>query len=201
MLDAVADSARSCGLIDERPDGALDATGYDPDQASQYYRAKRANSGFFWQRFFPKLTVLCHTGSYLWVAASISRGPSNDSPEFAPTVLEGALRVRFDRILADAAFDSERHHEFCREFLGIRSTVIPLNPRKYRTWPKQRYRRQLKRCFPRRIYARRVHAESAFSQDKRQLGPTLRARSDEARVQELMLRVLTHNLMILKRVG
>jgi len=146
------------------------------------------------------LTVLCHTASYLWVAAAVSQGPSNDAPEFAPTLLDGSVRVDWDRILADMAYDSESHHELCRE-VGIRSLVVPINSRGTRKWPTTRYRRQLKRRFPKNVYKHRVHVEGAFSQDKRQLGSALRARSDEARTQELLLRVLVHDLAICQHVA
>lgn len=166
---------------------------------SLHFRSRRPDTRQFWTSAFPKLTVLCHTRSYLWLAAEVSRGPSNDSPDFAPTVMEAATRVALDQVLADAAYDSERHHEFCRRLLGIRSLVTPINMRRTRKWPRGRHRRALKRRFPRHVYAQRVHVESSFSQDKRQLGSALRARSDEARHQELLLRVVVHNLLILKR--
>ena len=168
---------------------------------SLHFRSKHPNTRQFWTSAFPKLTVLCHTRSYLWLAAEVSQGPSNDSPQFAPTLMEGALRIALDQVLADAAYDSERHHVFCRELLGIRSLVTPINMRRTRKWPQGRYRRALKRRFPRHVYAQRVHVESSFSQDKRQLGSALSARSDEARAQEILLRVLVHDLMILERIG
>lgn len=179
----------------------VDSTGYEARHVSLHYRSKKRNTRCFWAHRFPKLTVLCHTRSYLWLAAQVGQGPTNDSPDFAPTVMEGALRIALDQVLADAAYDSEPHHEFCREFLGIRSLVTPINMRRTRKWPTGRYRRQLKRRFPRRVYGQRVHVESSFSQDKRQLGSALRARSDDARAQEVLLRVLVHDLMILRRAG
>jgi len=134
------------------------------------------------------------------LAAQVSQGPSNDAPEFGPTLLDGSLRVNWDRILADKAYDSEAHHQLCRD-VGIRSSVVPINSRGTRKWPKTKYRRQLKRRFPKNVYHGRVHVEGAFSQDKRQLGSALRARSEDARAQELFLRVLVHDLMILKHVA
>ena len=188
-------------MIGDKPKGAVDSTGYETRHVSLHYRSKRADTRQFWVYTFPKLTVLCHTQSYLWLAAQVSKGPTNDSPDFAPTVMEAASRIALDQVLADAAYDSDHHHVFCREFLGIRSLVTPINNRRYRTWPKGRYRRALKRRFPRRVYGQRAHVESSFSQDKRQLGSAFRAKSDEARNQEVLLRVLVHDLMILKRTG
>jgi transposase len=119
---------------------------------------------------------------------------------------QASLRVTWDRVLADAAFDSEDNHRRCREVLGVRSTVIPLNRRnRGRKWPRTHYRRQMVRRFrkkprgsrSRRVYGQRWQVESAFSRHKRLLGSALRGKSDASRERECYLRVLTHDLMLL----
>lgn len=192
--------AQECGLIDERPEAAIDATGLDSQYTSRYYfaRAGKKQSARSWT----KLTVVCHTGSHFLTAATVSTGPSNDSPQFAPALNQASLVVQWDRLLGDAGFDSEEHHRRCREELGIRSTIIPLNPRgQGRRWPQTKYRRQMKRRFHRRKYGQRWQAESAFSRHKRLLGPALSGRSDASRERECYLRVFTHNVMLLAAAG
>jgi Transposase DDE domain len=120
-----------------------------------------------------------------------------------------ALGITWDRVLADAAFDSETHHRLAREELGIRSSVIPINPRGYDGAPNGTYRSQMPRHFrPRkkgsrhkRVYGQRWQVESAFSRHKRRLGSALFGRSDDSRTRECLLRVLTHNLMLLAATG
>jgi hypothetical protein len=151
------------------------------------------------QKFWPKLTVVCHSASHLWAAAVVGRGPSNDNSFFAEAMRQAARMVDWDRLLADMAYDAESHHQLCREELGIRSTVIPLNPRgNPSACPRTRYRRQMKRRFPCRIYGHRWQVESSISQDKRVLGSALRSRRPAAQHCESYLRVLTHNLLILR---
>ena len=112
-------------------------------------------------------------------------------------------------MLADAAFDAEAHHALAREELGIRSSVIPINPRGHDGPPGGKYRSQMPRRFapkpagrrPRRVFGQRWQAESAFSRHKRRLGSALGAKSDESRERECRLRVLTHNLMLLAATG
>jgi transposase len=108
-------------------------------------------------------------------------------------------------VLAAAAFDSEAHHRFARELLGIRSSVIPINARGHDTAPKGKYRGQMARRFrPRpegsqhkRVFGQRWQAESAFSRHKRRLGSAVAGRSEVSRTRECLFRVLTHNLMLL----
>jgi transposase len=111
---------------------------------------------------------------------------------------QASLRVTWDRLLGDAAFDSEENHRLCREDLGVRSTIIPINRRnRGRRWPQTRYRRQMKKRFAKRKYGQRWQAESAFSRHKRRLGSALHGRSEGSRERECYLRVLTHDIMIL----
>jgi hypothetical protein len=183
-------------LIDDRPEAAIDATGLESRHTSQYFfkRAGRKRHARLWT----KLTVVCHTGSHFFTAATVTTGPSNDGPQFAPAMNQAALVVHWDRVLGDAAFDSEANHRLARQDLGIRSSVIPINQRSHgRKWPQTKYRRQLKRRFPKRKYGQRWQVESAFSRHKRRLGSALAGRSDDSRERECYLRVLAHDLMLL----
>ena len=125
-------------------------------------------------------------------------GPGYDFALFEPAVLRATWNLDIDRLLADSGYDSERNHRTAREGLGVRSTVIALNPRRWaRRWPKQPYRRQMRRRFHRRKYGQRWQAESVISRLKRRLGSALRGHSDDSRARETHLKVFTHNLMIL----
>ncbi len=199
LLQATA-RARESGLIGDKPEAAIDATGLESRHTSPYFfkRAGREHSARLWT----KLTVVCDTRSHFFAAATVTTAPSNDSPQLRPAMRLASLLVTWDRLLGDAAFDSEENHRLCREDLGVRSTVIPLNRRnRGRKWPKARYRRQMKKRFHRRKYGQRWQAESAFSRHKRRLGSALGGKSEDSRQRECYLRVLTHNIMLLAAVG
>jgi transposase len=178
----------------------VDATGFESGTVSRYYRWKKAKRRKALCKRWPKLTVLCHRQSHLWAAARVGVGPSNDAPDFAGVVCAGSASVRWACVMADAAYDSEAHHRLCRETLGIERTIIPVQSRGSRRWPRSRYRREMKARFARRAFGQRWQVESAFSRHKRRLGSFLRARSEVAQERECYLRVLTHNLMILAEV-
>lgn len=182
----------------------MDGTGLESRHTSRYFfkRAGRKHTARLWT----KLTIACDTASHFITGATVTAGPSNDSPQLRPVMAQASLAVAWDRVLADAAFDSEGHHRYCREDLGVRSTVIPLNRRnRGRKRPRTRYRRQMVKRFRRkprgsrhrRVYGQRWQAESAFSRHKRRLGSALGGRSDDSRKRECYLRVLTHDLMLL----
>ena len=111
---------------------------------------------------------------------------------------QAAALIRIGTAIGYAGYDAEHNHRLCREDLGVRQTVIRLNRRNTgRRWPKTPYRRALRHRFPTNTYNQRWHAESGFSQHKRRLGSALTARGDASQASELVLRVLTHNLMLL----
>jgi hypothetical protein len=127
---------------------------------------------------------------------AVGRGPSHDSAQFPEAVRQAAANLR--RLLGDKGYDAEHNHSRCRRELGIRSTAIPINPRRTgRRWPPTTYRRLMRSRFPKRKDRQRAQAESGFSRHKRRLGSALTAPSMVAQERELRLRVLTHNLMIL----
>jgi len=144
-----------------------------------------------------KLTLVCHTGTYLFAALVVSEGPSQDSPRFPEALRQACGHLRIDRLLGGAGYDGKPNHQLAREKLGVRSMIISVNKRNTRKWPRGKYRRQMTKRFPRRFYGRRWYIESAISQTKRRFGPALRSRTDSTRESECMLRILTHNMMIL----
>ena len=155
------------GLIGAKPTAAIDATGMESRHTSRYFfkRAGRKHNSRLWT----KLAVACDTASHFFTAATVSLGPANDAPQFRPLMAQASLAVGYDRVLGDAAFDGEESHRYCREDLGVRSTVIPINRRNGgRKWPKTRYRRQMVKRFrkkPRgsrhkRVYGQRWQAET-----------------------------------------
>ena len=191
----------------------VDATGLDARYASAHYEyvySARYRAAYrqlhgghaparpHYRPHHPKLTAVVHAASYLMLGAVPALGPAHDTPDFAPALQQAARLVAFQAAAADAGYDAEHCHVFCRETLGIPRTAIALNRRAgTRRWPRTRYRREMRRAFPRALYRQRPHVESTFSQHKRRLGAALTARSSAAQRRELILRVLTHNLGIL----
>jgi len=200
ILDATLGQADDIGLLDKHPQAAIDATGLESRHTSCYYVRRNGYKSFL-RYHWPKVTDVCDTKTNLLADCIVTRGNSNDSPQFEPAVIQASRFVQFTQILADADYDGEHKHQLCREELGITETMIPLNKRRSRKWPKSRYRRQMKKYFDKELYNQRWQIESAFSRNKRLLGSALKARTEHSRERECFLRILTHNLMIIRRAA
>ena len=189
--------ATTYGLIDEPAEASIDSTGLESHYVSRHFLMRQGKRTQKYRKW-TKLTVVCHHASHLIAGAVVGVGPSNDSAYLPAAVGQAVKHLSIFRLLADAGYDTEANHKLCREQLGIRSTVIAVNDRHLKTGKLTgRYRRQMKRCFPKRKFGKRWQVESVVSRMKRRLGYSLRARDNGSRQAECLLRVLTYNLMIL----
>jgi hypothetical protein len=135
-------------------------------------------------------------------------GSGSDSPHFEKLLFEAWRRVPHRRFTAvfDAGYDREDNHCIARQDLGVRSIMPPLIGRPTDK-PPTRWRRLMKRLLRtkqsrrRTGYTQRWQAETAVSMMKRNLGSALRGRTARSRYRDLALKVLTHDIMILRRRG
>lgn len=198
LQEQVWQRAHDLGLLPERPIGVVDATGLEARHVSRYFVWRKGYRRFP-RRRWPKVSLVGETETHLIGGSVITWGPSQDSPQFPKTIRQSAKNIRWDCIIGDAAYDAEHNHRLCRDELGIRLTVIALNRRRNRRVPRTRYRRQMQKRFCGRIYRQRWQIESLISRHKRRLGAALHSRTGPAQKKECLLRILTHNLMILRR--
>ena len=151
----------------------------------------------------PKLALACDSATHLILAATASTGGGADQP-FFDDLLFGAWR-RSDAavrcVVTDAGFDSEANHRIARRDMRVRSVIPPKAGRPTQKPPSEPMRRNMhhrfKRGADRAVYGQRWQVETVNSMIKRNLGSALRARTAVRRRHELLLRVLTHNVMLL----
>jgi hypothetical protein len=152
----------------------------------------------------PKLSLAVASKSHLILAARASTGGGPDYQHFEPLVFDAWRRGDVTAVVADSGFDSEPNHQIARHDMGVRS-IMPAGsgrPAKNNKPPAGHWRRRMSRLLRtkrdrRRCgYTQRWQAETVNSMLKRNQGPALRARTARRRALELMLRCVTHNLMI-----
>ena len=151
-------------------------------------------------KWLPKLSLAIATACHLILAARATTGTGGDQPFFEPLLLDAYRRATVKLAVADAGFDSEANHCIARQDLGIRSIIPPSAGRPSAKPPSTRHRRNMKHRFKRkadqRRYGQRWQVETVNSMLKRNLGSALRAKTSRRRSMELLLRVITHNIMI-----
>lgn len=223
-LDLMADDGRAA-LKAELADKPLtiDSTCYEPRHRSRHYDRvcrkmklrpgqKYAKPPGKWGpevnasrssalRRMPKLALAASAAGHRILAARSTLGNGSDAPDFRPLLAESRRRAPGVRsAVADAGYDSEPNHRFAREELGVRSVIPAKIGRPTSKPPTGRYRRLMKQRFARKadrdVYGQRAQSETVNSMMKRNLSEFLRSVRSGRRKQEMLLKSLTHNLML-----
>ena len=124
------------------------------------------------------------------------RGPGPDITHFERAVVAALGRVRLETLYADAGYDAEWVHLLGREMLGVR-TIIPAGiGRPTDKPPTGDYRRLMSQRLHLTSYGQRWQDETVFSMIKRRLGSAVNATTYWSQCRALMLKAVTHNVLI-----
>src|SRR5262245_15270723 len=165
---------------------------------SRYYVQRRSRTGSETQvttdSKYPKIVLVTDCQSHLVLAAA----PGSDLQRFEAAIKDAAGRARIGTLLADADYDAEWVHERIRETYGIRTIIPPERGRPSEKPPAGKWRRWMRRRWEalRAKYGQRWQTETVNSMIKRRLGSALRARTYWSQCREIILRVITHHVMI-----
>lgn len=218
MLDQMAVWAKRRGMIRGRiKPVALDSSMFESHHVSRHFEKRqkqtarqKGNKAVEIEanrrrrsvvKRLPKLSLAVASASHLILAARATTGSGGDQPFFEPLLFDAWRRAHVRIAVADAGFDSEANHRMARLDLGVRSIIPPNAGRPTDQPAPTRFRRLMQLRFQRKAdkkyYGQRWQVETVNSMIKRNLGSALRARTAKRRSMELLLRVITHNLMIL----
>ena len=203
LFDAVLDRALRAKVRERRvPLAAVDGTGMETRHTSRYYVKRRSRTGSETQittySKYPKVVLVTDCQSHLVLAAVPGRGPGSDLQQFEAALKDAAGRARIGTLLGDADYDAEWVHEHVRETYGIRTIIPPERGRPSEKPPVGRWRRWMRQQLDnlKAKYGQRWQTETVNSMIKRRLGSALRARTYWSQCREIILRVITHNVMI-----
>jgi len=211
LLDASV--ARFMGRRRNVAVAAIDSSGFDAGHASRYYVRRRAKGQPKQEKprqttrykRFAKLGVAVDCATHLILAAEAGRGPRPDVDRFVPLLEQALGRVGIAKALADAGYDSEPNHRHARQRRGVRSYMPATHgrPRKDGKPPSGRWRRRMALTLATWLgrflagYGQRWQVETVMSMLKRRQGTAVNGRTHWCRCRDLMLMVITHNVMIL----
>jgi Transposase DDE domain/Transposase domain (DUF772) len=222
MLDQTARWAKERKLLSGRDPLSLDTSMFESRHVSRHFekrqrqsardRRKKARKTGEKQagdrrrsrvvRGLPKLSLAVATRCHLILAARATTGAGADQPFFEPLLFDAWRRANVKVAVADAGFDSEANHCIARQDMGVRSIIPPNAGRPTDKLPTGRHRRNMHHRFKRKAdkknYGQRWQSETVNSMIKRNQGSALRATTARRRSKELLLRVITHNVMILQ---
>lgn len=161
------------------------------------------------KRGWLKLHIICGTKTNIITSAEVSNAYANDSPFFTP-LLEATARSGFNirEVTADRAYSSAANLDLVYSFYGV--PYIPFKSNTTGKMPKmngltQRAKRWRKAFAFFRLnqeafyshYHKRSNVESTFYMIKSKFGERLKSRTSTAQTNELLAKVLCHNICCL----
>jgi len=176
---------------------AVDATGLAQSAVSSYFIRRVEHFGQpqrTWKHWLKWLAVV-DVERQLILAQHARQAPWNDCATLPLLVAQAHQHTPVGCVLADAEFDSERNHIFCRQQLKADS-VIPAKRRS--SCRASGVRLEMRERFPTEQYAKRSLIESVFSAVKRKLSCRAPGRTIHTQSRQALLLGLAFNLYRLR---
>jgi transposase len=182
-------------------DFAIDSTGFTSTQLlgtwqAEKYGAKKHRTEHDWV----KLHAMCGVVTNVVVSVEVTPRNSQDSPQFPPLVEDTTANFNVRRVLGDKAYSTHANLELVRSkgampYIPFKSYAVASG--KSATWDKLLGYYLMNRDEFLTAYHKRSNAESTFSAIKRVFGDFIRSRTPVAQINEVLLKVLAHNLRCL----
>jgi transposase len=177
---------------------AVDSTGFGTQCFYRHYSAKYGHDQY--SRDYLKLHAIIGTKTNVIAAAHVSDRDTHDSPILPQLAQTAAQNFNVEQISADKGYCSHRNVEAiatlgAQPFVAFNSNSTGAS--KSPLWNKLFHFFQMNRDEFLTNYHRRSNAETTFSAMKRKFGEIIRSKTATAQRNELLLKVLCHNVVCL----
>lgn len=176
---------------------AADATGFSIGSFVRWFNVRygKEQDNHDWLKLHSMIGVKTH----IITAVEIGGRFAHDSPYFKPLLEQTAMNFSIAEISADKAYSSRANLRLVTEYEATPYIAYRDNARggtNCPVWNKlfHYYSLHTEEFFAH--YHKRSNVESAFSMMKRKFGERLRSRTAQARINELLCKVLCHNICV-----
>src|SRR5215216_3685085 len=179
-------------------DFAVDGSGFSTNQYSRWYDEKYGKEQS--EREWIKAHVMCGVKTNIVTSAEISGGYSHDTNYFAPLVNETAKRFQVREVSADKAYSNYANmrlvdNKGATPYIDFK--IDASGKGKCAIWNKMFHYYNLNRAEFMMHYHKRSNVESTFSMIKAKFGGFVRSKLPTAQVNEVLCKILCHNLCCL----
>lgn len=175
-------------------DFAVDATGFATTVYSPYYdvRIKKGR-----KRQWIKAHAMVGVKTHIVTSVEVTTGNEHDSTQFGPLLRATGEHFQLGDITADKAYLTRGIVEQVEEAGGYPYIPMKENSRdsdEDDAWSRLYHLFHLNRTAFLAHYHQRSNVESVFSSMKRKFGGSLRSRTEQAQFNEVLAKVLCHNI-------
>jgi len=183
-------------------DFAIDATGFCVSRFVRYFDVRYGMNTKI--RIFRKCHAVCGTKTNIITSADVTPGPTHDSKKFEGLVIATSRNFSVKEISADKGYLSKKNYNIVKDLGG--TAFIPFKESstgKAKVGGNSYVWRQMFKFFKEnkeefyKHYNKRQNIESCWSMIKARFGMNLRCKKDIAQDNEILLKILCHNICIL----
>ena len=178
---------------------AVDSTGFGTGRFDRWLniRTQKDSKKKGWR----KAHCICGTRTNVITSVQITEGKAGDSPQFNPLLNETAQFFNVKEISADKAYSSRANLELAKKLGAMPYIPFKKNAKKKSkgspTWAK------MFEVFTKNYmefaqhYHKRSNIESSFAMIKRKFGDYVRCKNEKSQDNEILCKVLAHNIVCL----
>jgi len=176
---------------------AVDSSGFSTCTFTRWYDKKYGQLSD--ERQWVKAHLMVGTYTHIVTGVEITDGYAGDSPQLPPLVESTAKRFAISEVSADKAYLTRRcveaiHAVGATPYIPFKSNSTGEGPE---LWRRMFHYFQFRRENFLAHYHQRSNVETTFSMIKAKFGASLRSKSRTAQVNEVLCKVLCHNICVL----
>jgi transposase len=200
LKDLIVES--SLPLKSVESDFAVDSSGFATGQFSRWFDAKYGEEKQ--QHNWIKVHVMCGVKTNIVTSAEVSNAHANDSPYLKPLLETTSRGFQVKELSADKGYDSFNNR--CLVLVKGGVPYIPYregeknkpNPSgKGELWKRMYHFYKFNETEFKQHYHKRSNVETVFSMIKAKFGERLRSKTETAQTNEVLCKILCHNLCCL----
>jgi transposase len=191
----------STPLKEVETDFAVDSSGFSTSRFARYYSFKHQKDLKY--RMWIKAHVMSGVKTNIITSVEVTKGESNDSPQLPRLVRESSKHFALSEVVCDRAYLSKENIKVIQEngaeaYIPFKSNsvAVPKSGGRLATWKKMYYFFMYKHDEFKEHYHKRSNAETVFHMIKTKFKDNLRSKSKTAQVNELLLKILCHNICV-----
>lgn len=178
---------------------AVDSSGFSTGVFSRWFDHKYGQDKE--KRDWLKAHITIGTKTNIITAVKITEGYSADITEFEDLIKKTSKNFKIGEVSADKAYSSKDNYDMIeglggKAFIPFRRNASPRSKGSW-AWKKMYHYFQLNQEEFMEHYHKRSNVETTFSMIKRKFGSNIRSKDKVAQVNEVLLKILCHNICVL----
>jgi transposase len=177
---------------------AVDSSGFSTCRFVRWFNKKYGRE--IDNREWVKVHLMCGVDTKIVTSVDVSGWAANDSPYFVPLLERTAKYFQMQEVSADKEYLSHKNLEATAKANALPFIPFKVNtavPTKNSIWSEMYHYFMYNREGFLAHYHKRSNVETAFSMIKAKFGDAVRSKSDIGQLNEVLCKVLCHNLCVL----